>query len=616
MNSPVEGIKSEKRFLLNKYLDEWVRSNKTSFYGNQDAIIVLDLQGNILQVNPSYEELSGYSSEEALLMKFQTLFPIESLDKILHYFHKTALGQFQNFDCFMKSKQGPTVDLNITNIPISVDDKIVGLYAVLKNITELKRAKAEVRQIEEFHRVLTDNILDIILNTNLLGNILYVSPAVKHLLGYEQDEINGQHLSTIFHNDDVQKASLDRKELLNSLKGYNRGSYRFIKKDGSVIWLEAICKPIVDPDTQKIVEVVTVLRDISERVKAEEELWSRKKAFRNLIENSPDTVLIAKNDKILFINETGVHLLGASSSEDIINTSILDYIHSDYWKKAKRRMKKVFNGDTTDFTEYKIKRFDGTLLDVEIKGIPTFFQSQTAQHVIVRDMTERKRTQELIVNSEKLSIAGQLAAGIAHEVRNPLTAIKGFMQLMEVPLDNTAYVEIIKNEIDRIELILSELLVLAKPQDVKFNVESLNTLIQEVKTLIDTQAIMQNINIEFVNQIGNLNISCDKSQLKQVVINFLKNSIEAMPNGGTILIEIQEHSKNKAKITIQDTGTGIPKHILKKIGQPFFTTKEGGTGLGVMISKQIIENHNGSLQFWSDKKGTIIEVILPLNNKQ
>ncbi|MBU8918645.1 PAS domain S-box protein [Bacillus sp. FJAT-29953] len=335
-----------------------------------------------------------------------------------------------------------------------------------------------------------------------------------------------------------------------------------------------------------------------------------------MIENSPDTVLIAKNDKILFINETGVSLLGASSSEEIIHTSIMKYIHSNYRNKAKRRIKKVFNGETTDFTEYKIKRFDGTLLDVEIKGIPTFFQSQSAQHLIVRDITERKKNQELILHSEKLSIAGQLAAGIAHEVRNPLTAIKGFLQLMQVPLDNSTYVEIIKSEINRIEIILSELLILAKPQVVKFNEENLNTLIQEVKTLIDIQAIMQNIQIEFANQIGNLTISCDKNQLKQVFINFLKNSIEAMPNGGTIIIEIKKYSKNNAKITIQDTGTGIPKHILKKIGQPFFTTKEGGTGLGVMISKQIIENHNGSLQFWSDKKGTIIEVILPLNNKQ
>ncbi|MBS4214762.1 PAS domain S-box protein [Bacillus sp. FJAT-49825] len=616
MNSPVEGIKSEKRFLLNKYLDEWVSSNKTRFYGNQDAIMVLDLEGNILLVNPSYEELSGYSFEEALLMKFQTLFPIESLDKIFHYFHKTTLGQVQNFDCFMISKQGHTVDLNITNIPISVDDKIVGLYAVIKNITELKRARAEVRQIEEFHRVLTDNILDIIVNTNLLGTILYVSPAVKHLLGFEQDEIIGQQLSSLFYKEDVQKAFLEREKLLNNLKGYNRGSYRFIKKDGSLIWLEAICKPIVNSDTQRILEIVSVFRDISERVKAEEELWGREKAFRNLIENSPDTVLIAKNDKILFINETGVALLGASSSEEIIHTSIMKYIHSNYRNKAKRRIKKVFNGETTDFTEYKIKRFDGTLLDVEIKGIPTFFQSQSAQHLIVRDITERKKTLELILHSEKLSIAGQLAAGIAHEVRNPLTAIKGFLQLMQVPLDNSTYVEIIKSEINRIEIILSELLILAKPQDVKFNEENLNTLIQEVKTLIDTQAIMQNIQIEFANQIGNLTISCDKNKLKQVFINFFKNSIEAMPNGGTIIIEIKKHSKNNAKITIQDTGTGIPKHILKKIGQPFFTTKEGGTGLGVMISKQIIENHNGSLQFWSDKKGTIIEVILPLNNKQ
>ncbi|MEY2193370.1 ATP-binding protein [Neobacillus sp. BF23-41] len=346
----------------------------------------------------------------------------------------------------------------------------------------------------------------------------------------------------------------------------------------------------------------------------EEELEKREESYRDLVDNSPDAVIIAYEDDILFINETGARLFGASNKEEIQQKKIVDLIHPDYHRRIKERVEIVTRGDATDFFEYKLIRLDGTVFEAEVKGIPTIFQNKPARHVIIRDITDRKKTLELLLNAEKLNVAGQLAAGIAHEVRNPLTAIKGFLQLMETKLNgHKSYFDIIQSEIDRIELILSELLILAKPQDLKFEPVLLQTLIEEVKTLIDTQAIMNNVQIEFVNDCGKLNINGDKNQLKQVLINFLKNAIEAMPNGGMITIELKKHGYNQVKMLIKDTGSGMPQHVLKRVGEPFFTTKESGTGLGIMNSKQIVENHHGTVHFWSDEKGTLIEVILPIN---
>jgi two-component system, sporulation sensor kinase A len=318
-------------------------------------------------------------------------------------------------------------------------------------------------------------------------------------------------------------------------------------------------------------------------------------------------------DEILFINETGAKLLGALNKDRILEKSILDIVHPDYREMAAKQIKKVEMGVTTDFLEYKLIRIDGSEVEVEVKGIPTIYKNKSVRHIIIRDITERKKTQDLLLNSEKLSVAGQLAAGIAHEVRNPLTAIKGFLQLLQSELESPPkYFDIIHSEMDRIELILSELLVLAKPQDLKFEMKELMVLVEHVKTLIDTHAIMKNIVIETHYEPDPTIIRCDENQLKQVFINFMKNSIEAMPDGGTITIEISKHGTNKIKLLFKDTGSGIPKHLLKRIGQPFFTTKENGTGLGFMISKQIIENHDGTIHIWSDPKGTIIEVILPI----
>jgi PAS domain S-box-containing protein len=222
-------------------------------------------------------------------------------------------------------------------------------------------------------------------------------------------------------------------------------------------------------------------------------------------------------------------------------------------------------------------------------------------------------TQEGLLHSEKVSVACQLAAGIAHEVRNPITSIKGFLQLMKVELQHTEYFKVIEGEIEKIEVVLSELLVLAKPNDANFNNENLKLLIENVKTLFHTQTISNNVKMDVSYDFENGILLCDKNQIKQVFINLIKNAVESMPNGGTITIESKQYNNKSIKILIKDTGIGMPQERLKKMGQPFFTTKEGRLGLGVMISRQIIKNHNGSVHFWSDTNGTIVEIILPIS---
>ncbi|WML40766.1 PAS domain S-box protein [Neobacillus sp. OS1-2] len=612
MSGPVEAIKSEKRLLLINYLTENKSRYETMFTYNKDGIFTIDIEGQLVRGNPAFEKISGYAQEEANKLKLQFLFPIDQVNKVFHHFHQAVLGQVQNFDCKMVNKMGEYVDLNITNIPICVNDQIVGVCAVARDITELKRKKEEVRKIEEMQRVLTDNLLDLIISTNLQGEIIYVSPSCEHILGYPAEEVIKQNFLFFVHPDDAEKTFIIRKEALSSHEE-RRDCYRIRKRDGSFVWMESLCKPIIAPDTLHVLEVVSVFRDISERTRVEEEGKKREETYRDIVEYSPDAVIIAKENEILFFNETGVKLFGATKKQDLLNKKFFDIIHPDYQEIAKQRSKLLMNGEATDFYEYKLIRLDGTTFFAEVKGIPTIFQNQSARHIIIRDCTERKKTQELLLNSEKLSVAGQLAAGIAHEVRNPLTAIKGFLQLMEAQAEgDKPYFEIIQSEMDRIELILSELLVLAKPQELKIETVDLISLLDNVKTLIDTQANMNGVHIERIYQAKNITIKCDKNQLKQVFINILKNAIEAMPKGGVVTIELKKHSFNKVKLLIKDTGSGMPVHILRRLGEPFFTTKEDGTGLGIMISKQIVENHDGSIHFWSDQKGTIIEVILPM----
>lgn len=229
----------------------------------------------------------------------------------------------------------------------------------------------------------------------------------------------------------------------------------------------------------------------------------------------------------------------------------------------------------------------------------------------IQDITSQKETEELMIRAEKMSITGQLAAGIAHEIRNPLTAIKGFLQLLQSGIgDKDAYYKVMVDEIEKINKITSELLFLAKPITENFNDFSLLHLISDVVTLFQPQANQKNI--EIITEVNQeINVHCDQTQIKQIFINLIKNAIEEMEEGGTIYIHSMIRDEC-VQIDVVDEGQGIHPDVIHKINEPFFTTKEEGTGLGLVIIKQILDRHNGTLHvFLNEHVGSTFRVLLP-----
>lgn len=230
------------------------------------------------------------------------------------------------------------------------------------------------------------------------------------------------------------------------------------------------------------------------------------------------------------------------------------------------------------------------------------------------DITERRKTEELLRTSEKLSMAGELAAGVAHEIRNPLTSLRGFVQLLQRKGEEShqKYLDIMLSEMDRINDIVNEFLLLSKPQAVTFQRRPLAGIMEQVMFLLESQANLNNVTIEMDNGSDPLYIHCEENQIKQVFINLMKNGIESMPNGGRIRIETRLAGNGFIRIRFQDEGSGLSQELLQKLGQPFYTTKEKGTGLGLMVSFKIIETHRGTISFQSELgRGTTIDVMLP-----
>lgn len=232
---------------------------------------------------------------------------------------------------------------------------------------------------------------------------------------------------------------------------------------------------------------------------------------------------------------------------------------------------------------------------------------------------QEKKLLKAKMHNERLEIVAELAAGIAHEIKNPLVPIKGFIQLEKSKEASSLGKEtliLILNEINRIERIVNDFTSLAKNKHPNYTTLSLTSLLEDTVYLMNIQAVKKGIELQLNTGqcTEGLIVKGDKDQLFQVFINLIKNAIEAITGNGRIEVIIQR-LENEVLILIKDTGEGIAPEALKKLGTPFYTTKENGTGLGLMISERIISNHGGRLEIMSElKKGTTVKVYLPLAN--
>ncbi|MGB9661818.1 MAG: two-component system sensor histidine kinase NtrB [Moorellaceae bacterium] len=219
---------------------------------------------------------------------------------------------------------------------------------------------------------------------------------------------------------------------------------------------------------------------------------------------------------------------------------------------------------------------------------------------------------------EKLAMVGELAAGMAHEIRNPLTSIRGFLQLLQRKFDGEGpeheYFQIMLEELDRINLIIKEFLSLAKPSQPQLKITDINVLISEALLLAEQEALMNEVVLEFIPGENIPLVFLDPAQIKQVVLNLVSNAIQATgPKGRVEVSSLYDPEEQMVIIGVKDNGPGIPPDKLHRIFEPFFTTKENGTGLGLTLSLRIVESHKGRIRVSSKVgEGSYFQVYLPL----
>ena len=354
------------------------------------------------------------------------------------------------------------------------------------------------------------------------------------------------------------------------------------------------------------------------KLKKEQDLLSQESYLRLFFEHANDCIaVLGLDNRIIDINPAFEEVYGWKRSECI--GKILSFVPPENKSDAEKRYFDLLEGKSIKFLETKDMKKDGSIFDVAISLSPIYNRNgeMVATSVISRDISHEKENEQLILESEKLKLAGKIAAGVAHEIRNPLTVISGFVQMMNKDKDSIyhSYTEIIQSEIERINLIISEFLVLSKPQAEQLKKVSIDQTIKYISDFFHLEFLNRNITFTInIKNVENL-VLANENQLKQVFINIIKNSIEAieMKNvKGEIHCSIDQDSKNIIHIIISDNGIGMSKNLLNRISEPFFTTKAKGTGLGMLITKKIIQDHVGMIEIESKENvGTTVKIQLP-----
>ncbi|WP_425801395.1 response regulator [Desulfitobacterium sp. Sab5] len=491
--------------------------------------------------------------------------------------------------------------------------------------SELEEATLALRKAEALARAINDVSIDTVLVINSEGLIVKVNSAAKSMFGYCPENIVSKPASKLLPDLD-QVLNNNNKKLIRTSA---------MKMDGNVFPAEvSIGQAIVDDQHL----VVCSIRDITEREEIEQarekqfelleklvqertmeisevnkKLRSSEQLFYKTFQLSPNIMVIRslRDGRFIDVNESWVRVTGFRLEDvNALNLGFRNFKGvslGDQSLTAFNAGKSLRNLRMT-FIAKSGKPREG-LLSTEILDL----KGEKCLLSVITDVTEQLRFEKEMARLGRLDLIGEMAAGIAHEIRNPMTTVRGFLQMMSTRpefQENREFFDLMISELDRANSIITEFLSLSKDQVLQLKKDNLNTLLETLFPLFQADAFNRKNDVRLeLEQIPDLVF--DQREVRQMILNLVRNGFEAMPHGGTLTLRTI-NKKREVILEIQDQGKGIEPFILEKLGDPFFTTKENGTGLGLSVCYRIAEKHNGRISVKTSSLGTTFSIHFPL----
>ncbi|MEN6390097.1 MAG: PAS domain S-box protein [Syntrophomonas sp.] len=496
------------------------------------------------------------------------------------------------------------------NPDLDPDGNVVSITCIANDITERKKAEEELRQSED-----------------RFATVFYASPAMmtvtrlrdlEHIavndawlttLGYEKEDILGHKV----YEGDYLVNPEDAAGVLEAVsrQGLQTGfEIKVCTKDNQIKTCFSNWQQI-QIDGEPCILGAAV--DITERKRVEEALSQSEERFNKAFRSSPIMMAIASREENRYIevNDSWLSIFGRTRDEVLGRTALELNLWLDLADIIEKRALMDENGSLSNY-EISFRGVNGEILTglassetIQVNGRNCFL------HTMI-DITKERRLEKELARLDRLNLVGEMAASLGHEIRNPMTSVRGFLQLLQENKEYEAdadYFNLMIEELDRANDIITEYLRMAKDKKVDLQPGDLDSLVRSIYPIVQSDANRNEINVE-LDLNAPPSVSIDENEIRQLILNMTRNSIEAMSSGGTLTIGTKIDDE-QVVLFVKDDGHGLPDHIQEKLGTPFLTTKDRGTGLGLAVCYSIAARHGASIDCLTGPVGTTFSLRFP-----
>jgi PAS domain S-box-containing protein len=583
-----------------------------------DILLAMDLEGEIRAVNRSFADLVGKPFQEIIGCRLDEFFedvdgnPIEVLET-----GKTRFLERRIWSGVVQvrlKKRNSVYFFDCVAHAMIRDDQVHGVTVLARDITAMKRSEARFTELFE---TLQEGIYIVTPD----DKILEVNPALVRMLGYSsKEELMSKRVSEVFV-DESQRTSIVREVSREASPHGHELTLR--RKDGQPVYCLNTASAVRDT-TGHVIRFQGALVDITERRAIEKQLHQQQEFARHLVDSFPDLIFVVDVERRYnFVSPKFKEVLGYEPAE-VIGLTFGERTHVDDRPAMMALFDDLVAGRQNFASiEVRVRHKQGEWRSLKCNFSPLFDEQGKIEGAVVsgRDVTEVKRLETQLIQAEKLAAMGQMLAGVAHELNNPLTAILGASELLRerqgVDENTKRQLEMTHRQARRAARIVQNLLEFSRPASPQKKTLDLNVVIDRTLQLQDHSLRRNNVEVEFQSVPGFPLIVGDANQLIQIFLNLISNAEQAIREArpsGRIQIRLGR-SGNRVSATVQDDGIGIPPEVLPKLFDPFFTTKRpgGGTGLGLSICMSIVREHGGNIEASSlPAGGAAFTVTLPV----
>lgn len=587
------------------------RFSKAFQLGPHMMSINLKSNSRYIDVNRLFLETRGFKYEDVIGKTPTEIGVPESDYKKIVKLLETE-GSVKNFESSIATKSGPNGWCIISAELIQIDEEECILFAY-NDITDIKRMQtekvdqltkqlnleAELSRSNQLVADMINNMPDGFYILDQDWRFTFINQKAEELLLKAREELLGKVYWEVLPQSRGTLLEINLQKVKDDCVPNTFELHSLLRKD---TWYQVTAFPFQ-------LGLTVYYKNITDRVLSDKKVIKSQEETVSILESMTDSFFAIDGDwKFTYVNRPAEIAFG-KYREELLGKKITEEFRLH--DKSLLHYQSVMNEKRSINYEIVSEMLGNNWVEISLypteSGLTCYFQ----------DITSRKKSEEEIARLDRLNLVGQLAAGIAHEIRNPMTTVRGYLQLLGAKPDYIAQkstFELMISELDRANSIITEFLSLAQTKRTELELQKLNDILNHLYPLLESDAFTQNKQISFIpGEVPNLNLN--GKEISQLVLNIIRNGLDAMGEHGSLTIKSYLKG-DKVVLEIEDEGCGIPTENLNKLGTPFFTTKDNGTGLGLATCYKIAESHNAKIQINSNSSGTTFFIIFPIPDKK